>query len=163
VRVSKALCFALLLVSCQDRRGDFRGRVVNITDGDTISVMHSGKAEEIRLNGIDCPERGQPFGKRAREFTSVLALGKDVTVKVKDQDRYGRTVAHVILPDGKSINHELVKAGYAWWDRNYAPHDQELKWLEKYARQDRRGLWTDPHAIPPWEFRKQRTGVSGVH
>jgi endonuclease YncB( thermonuclease family) len=99
--VSKALCLARLFVSCQSRRGDFRGRVVGITDGDIISVMHSGKAEKIRLNGIDCPERGQPFATRAKEFTSSLAFGKEVTVKVKDKDRYGRTVADVILPDGK--------------------------------------------------------------
>jgi micrococcal nuclease len=154
MRVSKALCLVLLFVSCQGRRVDFRGRVVGITDRDTISVTQSGKAEEIRLNGIDCPERGQPFGRRAREFTSTLAFEKEVTVKVKGKDRYGRTVADVILPDGKSLNHELVKAGFAWWYREYAPDDQELRWLEKYARGDRRGLWSDPHAIPPWEFRQ---------
>jgi micrococcal nuclease len=129
---------------------------VGITDGDTIRVMHSGKAERIRLNGIDYPERRQAFATRAKEFTSSLAFGKEVTVKVKDKDRYGRTVADVILPDGKSLNHELVKAGYAWGYRKDAPHDRELEWLEKYAREDRRGLWSDPHAIPPWEYRTLR-------
>jgi micrococcal nuclease len=79
-----------------------------------------------------------------------LAFGKEVvTVKVRDKDRYGRTVADVILPDGKSLNHELVRAGYAWWFRKYAPHDRELEQLEKEAREAKRGLWSDPHAIPP--------------
>src|SRR5690349_14026062 len=81
VDVSNTLCLTLLFVSCQGHGGDFRGRVVVITDGDTISVMHSGKAEKIRLNGIDCPERGQPFGTRARKFTSTLAFGKEVMTR----------------------------------------------------------------------------------
>jgi micrococcal nuclease len=91
-----------------------------------------------------------------------LAFGKEVvTVKVRDKDRYGRTVADVILPDGRNLNHKLVKAGYAWWFRKYAPHDRELERLEKEARDAKRGLWSDPRAIPPWEFRKQRKGESG--
>jgi micrococcal nuclease len=122
---------------------------VGITDRDSISVMHSDKAEKIRLNGIDCPQRGQPFATRAKEFTSSLAFGKEVTLKLKDKDRYGRTAADVILPDRKSLNHELVKAGYAGWYRKDAPHDRELNWLEKFARGDRHGLWSGPHAIAP--------------
>jgi endonuclease YncB( thermonuclease family) len=68
---------------------------------------------------------------------------------VTGRDRYGRTVADVILPDGRNLNHELVKAGYAWWYRKYAPHDRELERLEEEARGAKRGLWSDPHAIPP--------------
>jgi micrococcal nuclease len=69
--------------------------------------MHDDRAEKIRLYGIDCPERRQAFGTRAWQFTSSLAFGKEVTVKFRDRDRYGRTVADVLLPDGKSLNHEL--------------------------------------------------------
>ena len=60
----------------------------------------------------------------------------------------------MILPDGRNLDHELVRAGYAWWFRNYAPHDRELEQLEKEEREAKRGLWSDPHAIPPWEYRK---------
>ena len=59
---------------------DFTGRVVGISDGDTISALHDGRAEKIRLNGIDCPEKRQAFGQRAKEFTSKLVFGRDVTV-----------------------------------------------------------------------------------
>ena len=87
----------------------FTGKVVAISDGDTIRVMHNGRAERIRLWGIDCPEKRQPFGTRASQFTGDLAFGKDVKVLVRDVDRYGRTVGEVVLPDGRSLNRELVR------------------------------------------------------
>src|SRR5438132_401748 len=90
---------------------DFSGRVVGVTDGDTIKVMHKGKEEKIRLYGIDCPEKGQPYGTKAKQFTSEMAFGKTVTVHVTDTDRYGRTVADVILPDGCILNLEFVSSG----------------------------------------------------
>ena len=96
---------------------DFSGRVVGVSDGDTIKVMHNGRAEKIRLNGIDCPEKAQPFGTKAKQFTAAMVFGKDVTVQVKDADKYGRTVADVILSDGRNLNRELVAAGLAWWYR----------------------------------------------
>src|SRR2546422_9117216 len=101
----------------------FTGKVVGVTDGDTISVMHNGRAEKIRLHGIDCPEKGQAFGQRAKQFTSTLVFGKEVTVTVQDSDKYGRTIGEVTLLDGRVLNHELVKAGLAWWYRKYAPED----------------------------------------
>src|SRR5207247_10694465 len=67
----------------------FTGKVVGVTDGDTITVLHNGKGERVRLHGIDCPEKGQAFGQRAKQFTSALAFGKEVTVTVLDSDRYG--------------------------------------------------------------------------
>ncbi len=68
----------------------------------TRSRLHSGKAERIRLHGIDCPEKRQALGKRAKQFTSNLVFAKTVTVQALDQDRYGRTVGVVLLPDGRS-------------------------------------------------------------
>jgi micrococcal nuclease len=90
------------------------GRCVGISDGDTVKVMHLGKAERIRLYGIDCPERRQDFGTRARKFTSDMVFGKVVNVEPVDRDRYGRTVAWVSV-SGKSLNKELLRAGLAWW------------------------------------------------
>src|ERR1035437_10116413 len=101
---------------------DFAGKVVAISDGDTIRVMHNGASERIRLWGIDCPEVKQPFGTRAKQFTGDPAFGQVVTVKVRDIDRYKRTVAEIILSDGRNLNHEIVRAGFAWWYRQYARH-----------------------------------------
>ncbi len=128
-------------------------RVVSITDGDTIKVLNDGKQETIRLHGVDCPEGRQPFGSRAKQFTSSLAFGKRVKVIVRDHDRYGRTVAEVILPDGKSLNRELVRSGFAWHFRRYSD-DPVLAQLETQARAARLGLWADPDPIPPWDWRK---------
>jgi len=136
----------------------FTGKVVGITDGDTISVMHNRRAEKVRLHGIDCPENGQAFGQRAKQLTSALVFGKEVAVTVRGHGKYGRTIGDVILLDGRVLNQELVKAGLAWWYRYYALGDTVLEGLEKEARNTKQGLWVDPHPIPPWEWRKHRRG-----
>ncbi len=150
-----SLFFSFALLTSQTLAADFTGRVVGVSDGDTITVMHNGKGERIRLHGIDCPEKRQAFGNRAKQFTSNLVFAKTVTVQFVDRDRYGRTVGVVLLPDGRSLNHELVKAGFAWWYRKYSD-DQRLGELEAEAREAKRGLWAAPTPIPPWEWRVMR-------
>jgi endonuclease YncB( thermonuclease family) len=140
----------------------FTGKVVGISDGDTISVMRGGRAVEVRLHGIDCPENKQPYGTRAKQFTSDMASGKEVTVRIQPMDRYGRTVGTVgvvILQGGKNLNWELVDAGLAWWYRKYAPDDRMLERLETEARAAKRGLWADKNPIPLWEWRKMQYGA----
>ncbi|MFH1023790.1 MAG: thermonuclease family protein [Planctomycetota bacterium] len=130
-------------------------KVVSVTDGDTLKVLN-GKTVTIRLNGIDCPEKAQAFGQKAKQFTSEMVFGKLVTVKEKGRDRYGRTIGEVILEDGRNLNRELVRAGMAWWYRQYAPKDAELEVLELEAREAKRGLWVDADPVPPWEWRKRK-------
>ncbi len=129
---------------------EFTGKVVGVSDGDTITVMRLGRGEKVRLYGIDCPEKGQAFGNRAKQFTSEMVFGKEVLVKTHGCDRYGRILGDVFLPDGQSLNQELVRAGYAWWFRRYS-NDVTLARLEEEARAAKVGLWADPHAVPPWE------------
>jgi hypothetical protein len=81
----------------------------------------------------------QPFGTRAKQFTGDLAFGQMVTVKVRDIDRYKRTVAEIILPDGRNLNQELVRAGLAWWYQQYARRETVLRDLEQEARAAKRG------------------------
>jgi len=138
----------------------FTGKVVSVNDGDIINVMREGKAVKIRLHGIDCPEKNQPYGTRAKQYTSDMAFGKEVTVQIKTTDRYGRIVGEVILPDGLSLNKELVYAGLAWWYRKFAPNDRILKTLEEGARAEKKSLWADKNPIPPWEWRKMQRGHS---
>jgi micrococcal nuclease len=142
-----------LSASAQD---EFRGKVVGVTDGDTIKVLRRGRQVRVRLSGIDCPEKRQAFGSRAKRYTSDLVFAKEVTVKVRDIDRYKRIVGEVVLKDGTNLNHALVRAGLAWWYRRYAPEDRTLERLEKDARKNKRGLWADPDPTPPWEFRRRR-------
>jgi endonuclease YncB( thermonuclease family) len=135
------------------------GEVVGITDGDTITVLHSKtlKDVKIRLYGIDCPEGGQAFSKKAKQFTSKMVYGKVVEVKVMATDRYGRTVA-MIFVDKTLLNEELVKAGLAWVYDFYCsePICESWKNFQIGARFDKRGLWADPDRIPPWEFRRKK-------
>jgi endonuclease YncB( thermonuclease family) len=87
--------------------------VIGVADGDTITVLHEKRPERIRLCGIDCPEKRQPFGKRAKQFTSELVFGKVVEIDPVDTDRYGRTVAFVRVED-ITVNEELIKKGLGW-------------------------------------------------
>ena len=119
-------------------------------------MLHNGEGERIRLHGIDCPEKRQAFGKKAKQFTSGLVFGKTVTVQDHGRGRYGRTIGEVRLPVGQVLNHELVSAGLVWWYRKYAPDDDTLKQLEAEARQAKRGLWVEPNPMPPWEWRGRR-------
>jgi endonuclease YncB( thermonuclease family) len=138
----------------------FTGKAVGISDGDTVSVLREGKAVKVRLHGVDTPEKTQAFGTQARKFTSDLAFQQTVTVVIRATDRYGRLVGEVLLPDGRSLNQELVKAGMAWWYRPYAPNDIMLAQLEAEARTAKRGLWADAHPVPPWEWRKGQRASS---
>jgi micrococcal nuclease len=129
------------------------GKVVGIADGDTIRVMHAGRVEKIRLYGVDAPERHQDFGTQARKFTAGMVYGRIVDVQEVDRDRYGRVVAWV-SSNGKSLNKELVRAGLAWWYRQYAKGEHELQALEAQARKEKIGIWSMPDPVPPWKFRK---------
>src|SRR2546423_1753128 len=98
---------------------EFTGKVVGVYDGDTISVLREGRAVKGWLYGVDAPEKAQPFGTNARKLTGDLVFQRDVTVRVHTTDRYGRLVGEVLFPPGQSLNHELVRAGLAWWYRQY--------------------------------------------
>ena len=130
----------------------FAGRVVGVTDGDTISVMRDGRSVRVRLEGIDCPERGQDFGQRAKQFTSEMAFGKDAVVDVRDVDRYGRLVARLTV-DGEDVSLALARAGLAWYYTKYS-RDPELAEAEMTAKSAQLGLWSHSAPTPPWEFRQ---------
>ncbi len=132
---------------------EWSGKVIRVIDGDTIAVLYGKKPVRIRLFGIDCPEHGQAYYKKARKFTSSLVFGKGVRVKPVNTDIYGRTVAWVFI-DNLSLNKEILRAGYAWHYVHYSS-DKDLASLEEEARQNKLGLWHDAHPVPPWEFRRK--------
>jgi micrococcal nuclease len=129
-------------------------RVVGVTDGDSVTVLRDRHEQvKIRLYGIDAPERGQPFGTKSRQHLAGLVFGKDVRVIPRDTDRYGRTVAQIEV-DGRDVSIDMVRAGLAWWFERYAPKDGQLRTTEQSAKGAKLGLWGDPRAIPPWEWRR---------
>ena len=130
------------------------GKVIRISDGDTFHVLHDDQTtEKIRLYGIDCPERQQPFSQKAKDYLSELVFEKTVHIIKKDTDRYGRAVA-IVFAGKTNVNEALLRAGFAW---HYKRHDKNPRWaeLEQEAASAKRGLWADPHPTPPWEWRKR--------
>jgi micrococcal nuclease len=129
------------------------GRVVGVTDGDTITVLDENKKRiKVRLDAIDAPESGQAFGQAAKRALSDMVFGKDVVVIKKKEDRWGRTIGHVIV-DGVDTNLAMLAAGAAWHYRHF-DQNRRLAEAEREAREAKRGLWQDASPIPPWEWRK---------
>jgi endonuclease YncB( thermonuclease family) len=151
---SFCLAYSLLLLGNPfPAFADFVAMVKAVDDGDTIIVAHDGLDEHIRFNGIDAPEKTQAYGKKSKQFIETMTLGKQVNIIERGKDRYGRTIADVMLPEGMNVNRELVKEGLAWWYWKHS-QDKSLRDLEDEAREEKRGLWRDRNPIPPWVFRK---------
>lgn len=130
-------------------------QVLRLADGDSLTVAIGEAESGVRLFGVDCPESAQARGAEAHAFTAgLLAPGTAITVRVMDEDRYGRLVGEVFLPDGRSLNVLLVQSGWAWWYQSYAPRRRDLAMAEQKARERRRGVWQDPAPTPPWEWRQ---------
>ena len=130
--------------------------MVRVVDGDTLVVLAAGEQQyKVRLGGIDCPERGQAFGKRAGEALSEMVFGKRVRLEERGKDRYGRVLAHVWLEDGRCVNEEMLQLGMAW---HYKRYNQDTHWadLEEEARSTRRGLWADKDQVAPWDWRDRK-------
>ena len=133
------------------------GKVIGVADGDTITVLRDKQPQKIRLYGIDCPEKRQPFGNRAKQFTSELVFVKVVEIEPVATDRYGRTVAFVRV-ENITVNEELIKEGLGWVYMRYCklPLCAEWQGLQLAAQLEKRGLWGDSVHVPPWKFRRQK-------
>lgn len=139
--------------------------VVGVTDGDTITARcgQPGAYEQIkvRFGAIDAPEQKQAFGQRSKQALSDLIYMKQVQLDCHKQDRYKRHICTVSTPALGDVGLEMVRQGMAWWYRDYA-HEQPADSRERYDQAEaqsiksKRGLWSDPHAVPPWEWRKSR-------
>lgn len=153
------LVVALMAFIATVEAASFTGRVVGVTDGDTITLLMPGNIQEqVRLGGIDAPEKRQPFGQVAKTSLSDLVFGQTVVVEANKRDRYKRLIGKVQL-DGVDINLVQIERGMAWHYKTYQ-RDQEkadrtlYDEAEQRARARREGLWRDEWPTPPWEFRK---------
>lgn len=149
---------------------DVTGRVVSVTDGDTIKVLDANKAQhKVRLTGIDAPERKQPYGEVSKEYLAKLVAGKEVFVESDKNDRYGRVLGKVWVQPSDcptcdktlDANHAQVVAGMAWWYRYYSKQQStenrgRYESAEVEAKTSARGLWADPNPINPYDWRKKQ-------
>jgi endonuclease YncB( thermonuclease family) len=146
-----------LFMSHGANAGELVGRVVAVADGDTLTVLVSRQQIKVRPTDIDAPERKQPFGTRSRQSLAELCHGKDARIESRGADRYGRTLGRVICA-GVDANAEQVLRGLAWVYVRYAPKDSALYAVQDGARAAKRGLWQDARPVPPWEWRRQKSG-----
>ena len=158
LRLLPALLFLTLPIFQPVHADTLSGKVVRILDGDTVEVLDANRrTQRVRLAGIDAPESKQPFGAKAKRALSSLVAGETLTVDWHKRDRYDRLIGKLML-NGVDVNLALVRAGYAWWYREYAGEqsssDRRLyEAAEKAARRDGVGLWSDPRPIAPWDWR----------
>lgn len=138
------------------------GRVVRVTDGDTIVVLDTNNAQhKIRLQGIDAPERKQAYGTKSKEHLSDSVAGKFVVVEYDKRDWYKRILGKVLL-NNQDMNLEQIEAGLAWHYKKYqseqtATDRVKYSGAEIEAREAKRGLWADRNPVSPWEYRKAST------
>ncbi len=157
VSVIQLFFIFFLITPCLNTYGaeTFTSRVIKIIDGDTIVINHNRNRVVVRLWGIDTPEWGQTFSRKALLFSQKSVLNKLVVVQSKDWDDYGRLVATVKVGE-KTLNQELVEAGLAWVHIYYCREAICTLWknLEYEARQERKGLWYEKKPTPPWIWKR---------
>ncbi len=129
-------------------------KVIGVKDGDTVELLMDNNTQVVRLAHIDCPEKKQPYGQKAKQFVSVMCFGKFVTIIHQNKfDRNKRLIAEVIIEDGINLNKELVKKGLAWHYKKYSK-DNSYADLETKAKELKVGLWAESNPIAPWLWRK---------
>lgn len=133
--------------------GGGSAEVVTVHDGDTLTVRGATGEQRVRIYGIDCPEKGQPFGDAARSFLRDHAGGRSARLEAIEVDRLDRLVARVEV-GGEDVAESLLRAGLAWHFRRYSD-DARYQAAEDEARTAQRGLWADPDPVPPWEWRQR--------
>lgn len=146
---------ALLILSSYLFSLELIGKVVKVSDGDTVTILTSDKTQhKIRLNDIDAPEKKQAFGNKSKDNLAKYIAGKTVTVQYQKKDKYKRILG-TIYYNNTDINLQQVKDGYAWVYKKYSNNQTYYK-AEKVARDKRVGLWIDKNPLEPWEFRKKK-------
>lgn len=150
----------VLFLSPFVQASELHGKVVGITDGDTVTIIDESRQQyKIRLAGIDAPEKKQPFGNASKKSLSNFIYNKSIIVETTKNDRYGRVVGKILL-DGQDINKLQIERGMAWFYRKYQNElvlDDRLAYLhaEQNAKANNLGVWSDSNPLAPWEYRKR--------
>ena len=136
------------------------GKVIGVSDGDTLTVLVDQSPFKIRVAGIDAPEKAQPFGQRSKQSLSDCALGKLINVEWKKLDRYGRTIGKVISND-TDCGLRQIEVGLAWHYKAYLKEQSYMDQAryadaEQQARKAKTGIWSYAEPEAPWDFRHKK-------
>jgi len=162
VKFTCGLVVSLLFAFVDARAEVLVGKVVGVSDGDTITVLDADKTEhKVRLMGIDAPEKSQDFGSASKQALSNYIYQREVIVEYKKLDKYQRKVGKVML-DKQDICLAMIELGMAWHYKDYEKEqsktDRDLySQTEHKARQAKIGLWQDSKAIEPSAFRQKQS------
>ncbi len=152
------------IVSAQDVKSSktfVSGKVIAIADGDTVTVLTEENEQfKVRLAGIDCPEKTQAFGNRAKKALSEKVFGQNVRIEHRGKDQYGRTLG-IVMMGNIDINEYMIAQGVAWHFKRYAssqPQEEADRYskAEEIARKNKKGLWVQDNPTPPWKFREDQ-------
>ena len=162
-KILALIVVASSVVSAVGNGNEFKGKVVEVIDGNTLKVVSTeNETYRIVLLGIDCPELGQKYGDKARKCLEKLALRKNVTVQLHSKDRWGNYIA-VITTTKENLDprFQLLEEGLAWTSETEP--QPELESTRTLAREKGKGIWKEKQPTPPWEFRKQQSMTEPKH
>lgn len=140
-------------------RPDYIVRCVEVKSGDTVVVEdRAGQQATVRAHGIGAPVEDQPYGRVARRAARKVLKGKRVEVDVTGEDRRGQIVGRV-RAGHERLGAILVCRGYAWHDPRQAPKAEVLAELQREARKESRGLWSQDNPVPPWVWARRKRSL----
>lgn len=154
------IAITLMLMTSAASSDTLTGRIVGISDGDTLTLLVDRQQYKIRIASIDAPERHQAWGDKSKLNISRLSFSQQAVADCPKVDRWDRQICKVTVK-GVDIGLEQVKDGMAWWYRKYAKEqaaeDQPIyENAELMSQLGRRGLWGDTNPMPPWDFRREK-------
>ncbi len=133
--------------------------IVRVIDGDTLIISQDKKNIRVRLYGIDTPEIKQDYGECASAFLKeLLPVGSTIFLDIITVDFYKRSVAIVKLQDKRILQEILLQSGNAWLYKKYCSAQMRNAWqpLEDHAQKNKLGIFADPNAEPPWNWRRKK-------
>jgi endonuclease YncB( thermonuclease family) len=156
--MKKIIFLIFLFFSLVSLAEELIGKVIKVSDGDTITVLDSNNQKhKVRLKGIDAPESQQLYGDISTQSLAELVCDKEVLVTWDKKDKYYRILGKVTV-DGRDANYVQLIKGLAWYYKQYEKDlsdedKQKYSEAEGFAKNYGVGLWADSNSIPPWEFR----------
>ena len=148
----RKIMFAIFIFSLSIIAVAVSGKVIRVSDGDTILIQSGSQKIRVRMYGIDAPELKQKYGEESKKYLEKRIIDKNVDIKVINQDQYGRKVGKVFYKN-KDINLEMLETGNAWFYEYHAKHEKDYRKAFKNAKEQKLGLWKDKNPQNPRNFR----------
>ena len=148
----RKIMFAIFIFSLSIIAVAVSGKVIRVSDGDTILIQSGSQKIRVRMYGIDAPELKQKYGEESKKYLEKRIMDKNVDIKVINQDQYGRKVGKVFYKN-KDINLEMLETGNAWFYEYHAKHEKDYRKAFKNAKEEKLGLWKDKNPQNPRNFR----------